>query len=267
MLGQNTVFNMLTDMQKVVSSIAYKQVLPPRLFWSEDYRQVSVDGETLKLDRFRLGIQQMIRAIWDKYNSISGGRRFADNLPETFKDDLSNDTRGYSFLSNGPYTKTPHSLLYHLARGQNLASIDGEGRLSWDVPALRRFFKACDEINNLLAILTFILPSSSTRVTEFIDNKLRNASQNRSLHMLMQEMFLLSGYHKMTNATGLDACTPAYYPEPLQELTLEIFAGGLRDCETILAPILFGRDSDAAELYHTSVSPVFSSEKRRCDTY
>lgn len=250
-LGQNTVFNMLTEMQAFVSSVAFKQVLPPKLFWSEDCREVSADGETLKLDSFRSGIQQMIRAIWDRYDSISGGRRFADNLPKTFKDDLCNDTRGYSFLSNGPFTKAPHGLLHHLVTGQKLASINSEGHLSWEIPAVRRFFRVCDEINELLAILTFILPSSSTRVTEFIDNKLRNASRRRGLYMLMEEMFLLSGYHKMTNATGLDACIPAFYPEQLQELTLEIFAGGLRDCETVLAPILFGRDSNAAELYHT----------------
>lgn len=45
--------------------------------------------------------------------------------------------------------------------------------------------------------------------------------------MLSGEMFLLSRYHKMTNLMGFDLCIPAFYPEPLQELTLEIFASGL----------------------------------------
>ena len=119
--------------------------------------------------------------------------------------------------------------------------------------ALRRFFGACNKLNELLSILTFILPSPSTRITEFIDHKLRNALRNWGLHAIGEDMFLLARYHKMTNATGLDICVPAFYPKQLKELTLEIFAGGLQECETTLAPVLFGRDSEAAQLYHTSV--------------
>ena len=70
--------------------------------------------------------------------------------------------------------------------------------------------------------------------------------------MLLGEMFLLACYHKMTSLTGFDICTSAFYPEPLQELMLEIFASGLRECEATLASILFG--GEATELYHTSVS-------------
>jgi hypothetical protein len=250
---------MLTGTQKVVSSIVYSQVRPPRLWWSVDFRKVTVDGETLELDTFRSGIQRMFRAAWELYDTISGGRRFADKLPESFKDDLSNDTHGYSFLSHGPFSTAPDGLLCHLVHDRNLASVDGAGRLSWDTQALRRLFAACDKLNELLAILTFILPGLSTRVTEFVDQKLRNDLRNRGLHMLTGEMFLLARYHKMTNATGLDICVPAFYPEQLQELTLEIFAGGLRRCETVLAPVLFGRDSGAARLYHTSVGLFLSS--------
>lgn len=246
---------MLTGMQKFVSTIVYNQVRPPQLWWSDNFRKVSIDGETLELDAFRLGIQQMVQDAWKLYDSISGGKRFANKLPKNFKDDLSNDRHGYSFLSHGPFSTDPKGLLCHLFHDRNLASTDGVGRLSWNVPALRQFFGACDELNDLLAVLTYILPSPSTRITEFVDHKLRNASRNRGLHMLMGDMFLLARYHKMTNATGLDICVPAFYPEPLQELTLEIFAGGLRECETFLAPVLFERDS--AEVYQTSVGFFF----------
>jgi hypothetical protein len=59
-LGQNTIFKMLTEMQKFTSSVVYGQVCPPKLWWSNDLCKVSVDGETLELDTFRLGIQQML---------------------------------------------------------------------------------------------------------------------------------------------------------------------------------------------------------------
>jgi hypothetical protein len=249
---------MLAGMQKVVSSMVYSQVCPPKLWWSDDLRKVTVDGKTLELDAFRSGIKTMLQDAWDLYGTISGGRRFADKLPEDFKDDLSNDTHGYSFLSHRPFSTNPNGLLCHLVRDRALASVDGTGCLSWDMQALRCFFRACDKLNALLAVLTFILPSISTRVTEFVDHKLRNALRNRGLHMVTGEMFLLARYHKMTNATGSDICVPAFYPKQLQELTLEIFAGGLRECETVLAPALFGRDSGAAGRYHTSVGQFLS---------
>jgi hypothetical protein len=249
---------MLTETQGFVSSIVYNQVRPPKLWWSRDMCKVSVDGETLELDTFRSGIQRMIEDAWELYYSVSGGKRFADLPFENVKDQLSNDTHGYSFLSGGPFGVTPNGLLHHLIRTQHLASIDGEGHLSWDTLALRRFFGACDRLNELLSILTYILPTPSIRVSEFIDHKLRNASRNRNLHVLTGEMVLLARYHKMTNGTGLDVCTPAFYPKSLRELTFEILAGGLRECETVLAPILFGGDSEATKLYHTSV-PVSAS--------
>jgi hypothetical protein len=105
---------MLTETQKFVSCLVYSQVRPPRLWWSRDLSKVSIDGETLELDAFRLGIREMIQAAWSLYNSISGGKRFADDLPENFKDDLSNDTYRYSFLSHGPFSTTLNGMLCHL---------------------------------------------------------------------------------------------------------------------------------------------------------
>ena len=242
-------------MQQFASAVVFGQVRPPKLFWSSDFSKVSIDGETLELAVFRSGIQRMLEEAWGLYDTISGGNRFADKLPQNFKDDLANDTCGYSFLSHGPFSTTPNGLLRHLINNWNIASIDGVGRLSWNTHALLRFFLACDKLNDHLCVLSFILPSMSTRVTEFIDHKLRNGLRSRGLHMLMGDMFLLTRYHKMTNVTGFDLCMPAFYPRQLQDLTLEVFAGGLRDCETILAPILFG--TEAAELYHTSVCHLF----------
>jgi hypothetical protein len=130
------VFNMLTRIQKVMLSIVYSQVCPLRLWWSVNFRKVIVDGETLELDTFRSRIQQMFQAAWKLYDTISGGRQFADKLPKSFKDNLSNNTHRYSFLSHGPFSTTPDSLLCHLVHDWNLASVDGAGCLSWDMQAL-----------------------------------------------------------------------------------------------------------------------------------
>ena len=255
-LGQHTVYNMLTEMQKFTSSIAFNQVLPLRLWWSDNYKKVSIDGETMILDTFRLGIQQLLQTTWELYDTItdSRGKRFTDKLPKNFKDDLSDDTYGYSFLSHGPFTRTPKSILNHIIHSHNLKPfVNDKGRLGWDDTAICSLFRTFDQLNTILSVLTFILPSTSTRVTEFIDHKFRNDVRSRNVHMLTGEMFLLLKYDKMTNTTGMDKCIPAFYPKPLQDLTLKILAGGLRECEIYLASVLFGKDLESVKLYSTSV--------------
>jgi hypothetical protein len=240
---------MLYETQQFVSSIVYRQVRPPRLWWSDDLTEVTVDGETLNLETFRSGIRLMLDKAWELYDSITGGQRFTTELPLTFKDELAKDTHGYSFLSHGPFTTTPNALLRYLIQDQNLAAVDGMGRLSWNLPGLRRFFDTADQLNTMLSGLTFILPTISTRVTQFTDHKIRNDLRARNLHLLGNEMFLLARYHKMSSQTGFDTCFPAFYPEPLQDLTVEIMAGGLRDCEVIFSSVLYS--AEAAQRYRT----------------
>jgi hypothetical protein len=94
-----------------------------------------------------------------------------------------------------------------------------------------------------------MVPSISTRVTEFTDHKLRNDLRARNLHVIMDDMFLLSRYTKMTNLTGMDICVPAFFPQPLQDMFLETLGGGLRDCMALLASVLYGEE--AMSLYTT----------------
>jgi hypothetical protein len=242
-LGQNTPFNALYELQQFASSLAFNQIRPPRLWWSESFDEVSVDGATLNLAKFRAGIDLLIKTTWEMYDGLTGGKRFVDRIPENFVDRLPNDTHGYSFLSHGPFTSNPHGLLQHLVKDLDLAFVDGYGRLSWNIPALRRFFDTSDQMNTLHSVLAFILTSPSNRVTQFTDYKFKNDLRPRNLHMLQQEMFLLSRYNKMTNLTGYDECIPCFYPKRLQDLTLELLAGGLRECEVLFSSILYGPEA------------------------
>src|SRR5262245_20755295 len=151
-LGQNTVFNMLTETQQYVSSIVYGQLRPPRIWWSEDYESLTIDGETLHLNLFRPGLDQMFQDMWDILFSITGTKeRFANKLLSHFTDNLANTTQWYSWLSHGPFSENRYSLLTHLIKYLNLATVDGASRLSWNLPAIRSFFLKCDLLNDNLA--------------------------------------------------------------------------------------------------------------------
>jgi hypothetical protein len=60
-LNQNTPYNMLTETQAFSSSIVYNQVLPPKLWWSDDCSKVSIDGETIELEVFQSRIRKMFK--------------------------------------------------------------------------------------------------------------------------------------------------------------------------------------------------------------
>jgi hypothetical protein len=246
-LGQPTAFNTIYETQQFVSAVSFNQVRPPKVWWSEDFTTLSVDGKTLILGKFRDGIRAAFKAAWDIYNKITGHQRFATLIPTNFKDNLGDDTRDYSFLSHGPFTHHPHALLAHVIQERRLSFVDGSGRVSWNKPALRQLFDEFRKLNALWCCLSYILPTISTRITQFLDHKYRNDNRTRNLHTLLKDMFFIIKYHKMTNLTGRDACIPAFFPDVLKELSLEILAGGLRDCEAILAPILYGRE--AKQLY------------------
>jgi hypothetical protein len=60
-LGQNTVFNMLYDNQQYVASIIFRQPRPPQLWWSPDYKKVTVKEDLVDIDKVRSGIQEMLK--------------------------------------------------------------------------------------------------------------------------------------------------------------------------------------------------------------
>ena len=218
------------------------QIQPPLVYWSEGLDRISIGMQSLKLDDLRSGIQGMISDAWKQLEKIRGEDRLADNLPKFFKDDLPEDRRGYSFMSHGPFTKDPNTLLSHLITHSKwkVASIDGAGGLCWNIPALHDILDHCANLNKLLAVLCFLLPSLPSRVTEFVDHKLTNADRPRNLHCIQEDMFLLKRYTKTTNLTGKDKCIPMFFPTALKELMLEYLAGSVRVVEELLAHEVHG---------------------------
>jgi hypothetical protein len=250
-LGQHTVFNMLYDNQQFVASIIFRQPRAPQLWWSPDYKQVTVKGELVDLGKVRAGIQDMLQEAWTLLYRITGGRKFANKLPEHFRDDLVNETRNYSFLDHGPFTEEPHALMAYLIHDSqwDLSTVDASGRVSFNMPAVHSLLNAAADLNRTLCVLCFILPVMSNRISQFIANKLRNMDRRRNTNMLISEMIFFNTYHKMTNGTGIDVFIPAFVPPVLQELMLEYLCGGIREVEQVFGGIAHG--SAATEAFRS----------------
>lgn len=97
-LAKNTVYNMAYEHQAFTSSLVFAQVRPPNVWWSADFKTITCEGDILTMDSVREAVQKLIAEAWELYDEITGGRRFATQLPKEFTDDINNLTRGYSFL-------------------------------------------------------------------------------------------------------------------------------------------------------------------------
>lgn len=252
-LGLNSPFNMVYEQQQYASSIVYNEVRPPRIFWDAGISKVSIEGETLDLVVFREGLQKIIVRVADLIDKINGGRIFASKLPDVMKDDLPNDTRGYSWLDHGPFTENPNALLIHLVDNSDwdICWIDAFDNLQFNKPACVDILSNAAEVNKLLMFLNHILPSLPGRIKELADQKIRNDLRPRNLHYIIRDMFWLRRYHKGTNSTGHDACIPSFIPPVLVKLMTEYLAGGLREVEEILTRVVYGKE--ASDLIHTCV--------------
>jgi hypothetical protein len=253
-LGKNTVYNMLYDTQQFVASIIFREPSPPQLWWSPDYKKVTVKDQLVDLDKVRSGIQTMLKESWSILHGLTGGKRFANKLPEHFKDDLSNQTRHYSFLDHGPFTTEPHSLMAYLFKESpwKFSSIDALDRLSFNMPAIHSYLDLCADLNRILCVLCYLTPIMANRISQFVANKIRNLDRRRNTNMLISEMIFFTGYHKMSNVTGIDVCVPAFVPPPVRELMLEYLCGGIREVEGFFGKIAYG--GTAAAAFHSCVS-------------
>ena len=176
--------------------------------------------------------------------------RFADKLPEQFKDDLNNETRDYSFLDHGPFTKKSHLLMTYLVKESPWEfSVDALDRLSFNMPAVHDYLDACSDLNRILCTLSYLLPIMANQIIQFVGNTVRNMDRRRNTNMLITELVYFNGYHKMGNTTGVDVCIPAFVPPVLQELMLEYLCGGIRETKEVFGGIAYG--STAAKAYHS----------------
>jgi len=240
---------MLYDMQKFASSIAYSQVKEPNVYVSADFRSITIGVHTMQLDDLRNGIKDLLNEVEIRYTAFTKGNRFIDAMPDDLTDDLTDTTRGYSFLSEDRFKQKQHSLFYFLVEQYDLAMVDNTGRIGWNVPQIKELLRDSLHVWAPLIHLLYITTHISSRGTQFIDHQITNADRHRNLFVQLDEMFLLTTYSKTTSVTDHDSCTPGFLPKQVAYWLLEFLGGGLRNAESILAGIAYG--PEAEHIYRT----------------
>lgn len=247
-LGRPTTFNMIYEIQQFASSLVLNQTQEPKVFVAPDFTWISVSGERMYLDKLREGIRDLINDLALRYRTLTKDNRVVKfsigDLKDDLKDDLTNSTRGYSFLSEDPFHKKRHSLFLFLVVEWQLAMVDSTGRISWNVPEIKDFLRRTLRVWEPLYHLLYITTHISSRGTQFTEHQICNADRHRNLFVQGGEMFMLTGYSKTSSSTDRYACTPGFIPEEVASWVLELLGGGLRTAEAILAGIAYGAEAE-----------------------
>ncbi|KAG2062723.1 hypothetical protein BDR04DRAFT_1123747, partial [Suillus decipiens] len=239
-LGRATTFNMLFEYQQYASSLAWNQQREPKVFLDPDFEWITVGQETLHLSRFRQGIQTLLGRVEERYLLLTQGRTMLDGLPNHVADDMTNSVRGHSFAKDRQFDPLRLNLFSHLVEIYHLAVVDREGRLAWDLPAVKDILRRTGEVWKPLYHLLYITTQVSTRAVQFLQHQTANAERHRNIFVQGQEVILLSGYSKTSQITDRDPCTPAFVHPKVGRWMVEFLAGGLRHAESLLACVAYG---------------------------
>lgn len=242
-------YKWIVEAQSHISSIAFKAVLPPSCWVSEDSLTYVVGTGTLKMATLQAAIPAITADIWKLYDRIVGGRRFVTTRPEDVIDDLSDTSRGYSFASNEPFGSSRHACFLHLVELHNLCTIDSRGRLSWNRPELHNFLTICAKLWRLVAYQLSLTAQISIRLQQFMELTFVNGDRIRSFIWQGGEALMMQGYSKTSQMTDEDRYMPAFIHPTISEILVEFLGGGLREAEALFVQVLSG--AEAAQIHRT----------------
>ncbi|KAG1837461.1 hypothetical protein DFJ58DRAFT_734353 [Suillus subalutaceus] len=194
-VGRSNTFNMLFQYQQFSSSLALNQQREPKVF-------------------FDPGFQWLEGQVSPAYN----GRTAFNSMPNNLNDDMTNTIRGHSFAKDKQFDSIKLEFFCSLVQDHSLAMVDGDGRLGWNIPAVKDILRRCGEVWKPLYHLLYVTGQISTRSVQFLEHHTSNSDRHRNIFVQGQELILLSGW----------------------TFLFEFLAGGLRDAEAILAKLGYG---------------------------
>jgi hypothetical protein len=95
----------LVDLQKTASSIAMQESSPAQVTVSADAMEYIIQGNRFRMISFREGMRKLFNNTQQLINTIVMGKTYSVSIPEHVVDDITNETRGYSWLDNGQFTE------------------------------------------------------------------------------------------------------------------------------------------------------------------
>ncbi|KIK81861.1 hypothetical protein PAXRUDRAFT_27760 [Paxillus rubicundulus Ve08.2h10] len=100
-----TPFNMITEVLQYTSTLAFCEKKDLKVLVAPDYSAFMVGTETMLLERFQDGLGATTEKIWLMYDEVVLNDRCFNMLLAHIVDDISNDSWGYYFLEELPFSE------------------------------------------------------------------------------------------------------------------------------------------------------------------
>lgn len=161
-------FNSIIDYQRYASSLAMSESNPPTITISPTASHFTYCGKTLEVSQWISGLHQLLVDTQTDITKLCRGQNIDINIPSDVEDDMTNTTRGYSWLDNGTFVHD-RILLQILMHDTNLRLCHvrkEDNQIVWNGTALRRILQDASGINSKLSVLCHTLCGQPPRGSE-----------------------------------------------------------------------------------------------------
>ena len=215
--GVYSTFACLQSLQHVASSMAYSTRATPHIWWldRENLSSLSYQGHCINfadICQIFYETEKLLVETWEK--KILQGLDIS-TFCETIVDDLTKKDVGYSFLLDPrnvelrDHTHLIQAIVHGRGKFKHFL-LEGEGKLTWNREALRKWLLSYAELQKLLLLRAQMLsgaPARGTEITAMIYHNTQ-ARSTRNLMCMGSHLTLLCQYSKTTAFTGEDKLIP-----------------------------------------------------------
>jgi len=201
----------------------------------------------MEVERWILGLHKMLDDVRKDIAEICHHQDIPVVIPDIVPDDMSERTRGYSWLNNGHFVANRaliNVLIHH--PDSDLVKLTTSG-LIWSPGAMLQFMGKADGIQDKLSVLVDTAPGQTARSTEFIESKIRNSNRPRNFYRQHGSDWIIIRRIKTENMVQKEVFIPKKVPPELQTV-MDFYLLVIRPVEVDFAYKLWG--IEAATNYH-----------------
>ena len=156
----------------------------PNVTLSPDVQTFAMHGKQLHLPTMRKGFRKLFDEVSTLIEEVVLHQDIEIKIPHNLADDMSNTTRGYSWLDNATFTKKQYPILegYLNDPKQQLCWKGVDGKLHFHAAASSDLMKKTALINRGLSILNDVANALPACSTEFVDHKIHNSWRCRACY-------------------------------------------------------------------------------------
>ena len=243
--GKLTPFGNLLEHQRFASYLAWATGNPPDITISPDARMVTYKDKTLNVSKWQNGLRQLHIDVTKLVTKLLRGHNISVTVPANTVDNMAENTWGYSWIHNGPFT-APHALLQALMQDKemNLCTVTQHGELVWNVAAMMEWMLVAKELNTSLCVETHCIPGQASRASELCDGRIINGLRGRNLFRIHGSTWWVNRRVKSEHLVNHESFIPLKFPPEMEDV-LHTYLLLIRPVEIEFARHLWGQQTAA----------------------